>query len=250
MRHRTNSRILVLMVAVILTACTVALSQRALPNLDTEIAMGRETAREIEQRVRWIQDPVVTEYINRVSQTLVRNSDAVVPFTIRVVDSDEVNVMALPGGFLFVNKGLILATDNEAELAGVIAHEIAHVTARHAARQAQGGDLLRNGVPGIIVQQAASIGVPITFIAFNRGAETEADSLGLQYLAKAGYDPAAMVRSFQKLRASKVSNLFSTHTAGEERLAQVQQNIAANLPARTQAPVSPAEFDAVKARLR
>src|SRR6266851_5789144 len=99
---------------------------------EKEVRMGRELAAEVDRQAKFIDDPMITEYVNRVGQNIVLHSDAKVPFTIKVIDSDEVNAFALPGGFFYVNKGLVLAADNEAELAGVMAHETGHVAARHA----------------------------------------------------------------------------------------------------------------------
>ena len=233
------------------------------PGLESEIAMGRAAARELEQSVNLLNDPVVTEYVNRVGQNIVRNSDAKVPFTIKVIESDEINAVSLPGGFFYVNTGLIQAADEEAELAGVMAHEIAHVTARHAAEQQGKASffniismpaMLLGGLPGFILQQAASIGVPATFLAFNRKAEGEADFLGLQYMYAAGYDPGAAVSFFEKLQARetarrKVSGLFETHPQTEDRVAATKKNIELILPPKEQYLVTTSEFQDVKTRL-
>jgi hypothetical protein len=233
------------------------------PGLESEIAMGRSAARELEQSVNLLNDPVVNEYVNRVGQNIVRNSDAKVPFTIKVIESDEINAVSLPGGFFYVNTGLILAADDESELAGVMAHEIAHVTARHAAEMQGKASffniismpaMLLGGLPGFILQQAASIGVPATFLAFGRKAEGEADYLGLQYLYAAGYDPGAAVSFFEKLQAresarKKVSGLFETHPQTEDRVAETKKNIELILPPREQYLVTTSEFQKVKALL-
>src|SRR5712671_6548214 len=158
-------------------------------SLEKEIAMGKQMAQEVERQAKIIDDPVIAEYINRVGQNLVRNSDAKVPFTIKVVDTEVVNAFALPGGFFFVNSGLILKAHNEAELAGVMAHEIAHVAARHGTRQATRGTIINyaslplifmGGWAGYAIQEAASLAVPLGFLAFSRGFEKEADMLGLE----------------------------------------------------------------------
>jgi len=177
-------------------------------SLEKEIAMGKQYAQEIERQAKVIDDPVISEYVNRVGQNLVRNSDVKVPVTIKVLDAEEVNAMALPGGFFFVNSGLILKADNESELAGVMAHELAHIAARHGTRQASRGQIVNmasiplifmGGWTGYGIRQAASILVPVTFLKFSRGFEREADLLGLQYLYKAGYDPTSFVDFFEKI---------------------------------------------------
>jgi predicted Zn-dependent protease len=233
-------------------------------SLETEIRMGKEYSQQVEASVKLVQDPVVTEYVNRIGQNLVRNSDAKVPFTIKVIDSDEVNAFALPGGFFYVNSGLILAADEEAELAGVMAHEIAHVAARHATRQitrAQWANIgtipliFVGGGIGYAIRGAASLALPLTFLSFSRGFEAEADYLGLQYMYKTGYDPQAFISFFEKLQAKEkkkpgtLSRAFSTHPQTPDRIEKSQEEIGKILPARPQYLVSTSEFDDVKSRL-
>ncbi|MFY9559277.1 MAG: M48 family metallopeptidase [Terriglobales bacterium] len=233
-------------------------------SLETEIRMGKEYAQQVEASVKMVQDPVITEYVNRIGQNLVRNSDAQVPFTIKVIDSDEVNAFALPGGFFFVNSGLILAADEEAELAGVMAHEIAHVAARHATRQitrAQWANIgtipliFMGGGIGYAVRSAAGLALPMTFLSFSRGFEAEADFLGLQYMYKTGYDPQAFVSFFEKLQAKEkrkpgtLARAFATHPQTPDRIEKSQEEIGKILPARPQYVVSTSEFDDVKSRL-
>src|SRR5207302_2686005 len=232
--------------------------------IESEIRMGKEYAQQVEASVKLVQDPVVTEYVNRVGQNLVRNSDAQVPFTIKVIDSDEINAMALPGGFFYVNSGLILAADEEAELAGVMAHEIAHVAARHITRQMTRGNWANIGtIPlifvgggiGYAVRSAAGIGLPMTFVTFQRGFEAEADYLGLQYMYKTGYDPQAFISFFEKVQAQEkkkpgtLAKAFSTHPQTPDRISKSQEEISKILPARAEYTVTTSEFDLVKARL-
>ena len=233
-------------------------------SLETEIRMGKEYSQQVEASVKMVQDPIVTEYVNRIGQNLVRNSDAQVPFTIKVIDSDEVNAFALPGGFFYVNSGLILAADEEAELAGVMAHEIAHVAARHATKQMTRGNWANIGtIPlifvgggiGYAVRSAASLALPMTFLSFSRGFESEADFLGLQYMYKTGYDPQAFVSFFEKLQAKEkrkpgtLARAFATHPQTPDRIEKSQEEIGRILPARPQYVVSTSEFDDVKSRL-
>jgi predicted Zn-dependent protease len=231
-----------------------------------EIGTGKQYSVEIERSSHLVTDPVVVEYVNRVGQNLVKNSDAKVPFTIKVLDTDEINAMALPGGYFYVNSGLILACDSEDELAGVMAHEIAHVAAHHAAREMTKLNYMQIGsIPLMIftqgtwvgygIYEAAQLAVPLTFLQFSREYEAEADYLGIQYAYKAGYDPQGMVSIFEKLDALEkhkpgaLSRAFSDHPATPDRIANVETEIATILPAKVDYLVTTSEFDQVKARL-
>jgi len=231
---------------------------------DSEIRMGRQYAAEIEKSTKFITDPVITEYVNRIGQNLVKNSDAKVPFTIKVIDSDEINAMALPGGFFYVNSGLILNADEEAELAGVMAHEIAHVAAHHAARQmtranyAQLGTIpliFIGGWTGYGIYEAANIGIPLTFLHFSREFEAQADYLGVQYMYRAGYDPQAFISFFEKVQALEkrkpgaVAKAFADHPQTPDRIGHSQEEISHILPAKDEYTVTTSEFDDIKARL-
>lgn len=234
-------------------------------SLEEEIALGKSMAQQVEQQSRLIQDPVVTEYVNRLGQNLVRNSDAQVPFTIKVIDDPSWNAFALPGGFFFVNSGLILAADSEAEIAGAMAHEIAHVAARHGTRNASKAELANwlslpliflGGPIGFGARSAAGLLIPMKFLQFSRGAEREADYLGLQYMYKTGYDPEAFVGFFEKMQAREknrpgsLAKAFSTHPLTPERIDAAQDEIANVLPPRDEYVVTTGEFDRVHARLR
>jgi predicted Zn-dependent protease len=232
-------------------------------NLNKEVAMGRGLAAEVDRQGKFVDDPVVTEYVNRVGQNIALHSDAKIPFTIKVIDSDDVNAFALPGGFLYVNKGAILTADSEAELAGVMAHEIAHVAARHGVEQASKGVIaqyamipliLFSGGLGYLAYQAYQIGVPLAFLKFTRGAEEEADRLGAQYLWAAGYDPNYFLTFFEKLEKKEknkpgtLSKLFGTHPPTGSRITKVH-DLLARFPDREEYVITSSDFDRVKSRL-
>jgi predicted Zn-dependent protease len=236
-------------------------------SLQREIALGKQAAMEVEKTAKMINDPVVTEYVNRVGQNLVRNSDAKVPFTIKVIDSDEINAFALPGGFFYVNSGLILRADEEAELAGVMGHEIAHVAARHSTKTATKGEIMQlatiplillgpGGWAGYGIYEGLNVAMPLSYLKFDRNNEREADFLGLQYMYKAGYDPNAFVSFFEKIEAEErrrpgsIPKIFSTHPLTPDRVQKAQEEIATILPARDEYIVTTSEFDLVKSRLR
>src|SRR5215468_5009394 len=233
-------------------------------SLEKEIALGKQLAQEVERQGKIIDDPIIAEYVNRVGQNLVRNSDAKVPFTIKVLDSEEVNAFALPGGFFFVNSGLILKADNEAELAGVMAHEIAHVAARHGTRQATRGTIINyasiplifmGGWTGYAIRQGAGLAIPLGFLTFSRGFESEADMLGLQYLYKSGYDPTAFVDFFEKIQSLEkkkpgtLAKIFSSHPPTDSRIKSAQSEIQKILVSKPEYVVNTSEFNDVKGRL-
>lgn len=233
-------------------------------SIEKEIAMGKRMAQDVERHSKIVDDPVIAEYVNRVGQNLVRNSDAKVPFTIKLIDSADVNAFALPGGFFFVNSGLMLRAESESELAGVMAHEIAHVAARHGTRQATKGQLVQiasipllfiGGWTGYGIYQASSFLIPMTFLKFSRGMEAEADFLGVQYLYKAGYDPTSFIDFFEKMLADEkrrpgtMSKLFRSHPPHGSRIRKTQKNIDQLLPSKSEYVVNTSEFLQVKARL-
>ena len=235
-------------------------------SLDKQVQMGKQYSQQIETQVKLINDPVITEYVNRLGQNIVRNSDSQVPFTIKVIDDDTANAMALPGGFFYVNSGLILAADNEAEVAGVMAHEIAHVAACHIAREQSRMNLAQlASLPLIFVpmgagayyglQAATSLGVPAAFMKFSRGFEADADYLGIEYLYKAGYDPQAFTAFMEKVEAMEkkkpgfISKAFDSHPQTPDRVTKSQEEVATLLPPRDEYKVDSSEFQDVKARL-
>jgi predicted Zn-dependent protease len=233
-------------------------------SIEKEIALGKQMAQEVERQAKIVDDAVIAEYVNRIGQNLVRNSDAKVPFTIKVIDSEEINAFALPGGFFFVNTGILLNADNEAEMAGVMAHEIGHVAARHGTRQATRGQIAQigsivpliavGGMAGYGIYQAMGLVVPMGFLKFSRGFESEADMLGLEYMYKSGYDPGAFVDFFEKVQSQEkrkpgtMSKLFSSHPPTEDRIKHSQEIIQKYLKAKPEYVVSTSEFDDVKTR--
>ncbi|HET9743557.1 MAG TPA: M48 family metallopeptidase [Terriglobales bacterium] len=233
-------------------------------SIEHEVAMGKQYAQQVEQSAKLVTDPVVNEYINRIGQNIVRHSDAKVPFTIKVIDDDQINAFALPGGFFYINTGAILAADDESEVAGVMAHEIAHVAARHAMRQmtrAQWANfatiplIFIGGGIGYAAYEAAGIGIPLTFMKFSRGFEAQADYLGTQYLYASGYDPTAMVDFFEKIEATEkkkpgaLAKAFASHPATPDRVERTEEEIQKILPPKDEYVVTTSEFDQVKARL-
>ncbi len=234
-------------------------------SLEKQVAWGKQISHEVESQAKLINDPVISDYVNRVGQNIVRNSDAQVPFTIKVIDSDDVNAFALPGGFFYVNSGLILAADSEAELAGVMAHEIGHVAACHAARENSRANLMQvmslplaiaaRGWPGFGAYEGSQLAVPLVFLQFSRDFEAQADYLGVQYMYKAGYDPQEFISFFEKIQALQkkkpgtISKAFATHPQTLDRIERSQQEIRRILPPRPEYEVTTSEFDDVKARL-
>ena len=233
-------------------------------SIEKEIGLGKQMAQEVERQAKIVEDPIIAEYVNRVGQNLVRNSDAKVPFTIKVIDSEEINAFALPGGFFFVNTGILINADNEAEMAGVMSHEIAHVAARHGTRQASRAELVNYGsIPliflggwaGYAIRQGAGLAIPMGFLTFSRTFEAEADFLGLQYMYKAGYDPTAFVDFFEKVQSQEkrkpgtMSKVFSSHPPTDSRIKESQISIQKYLKAKPEYVVSTSEFNDVKGRV-
>ena len=234
-------------------------------SLEKEIALGRQMAQEVQRQAKLNTDPILTEFVNRVGQNLVRNSDARVPFTFQVIEAEDLNAFALPGGYIFVNTGLIVMAEEEDEFAGALAHEVAHVAARHMTRQATKSQIanmasiplsvLLGGWAGVVARQGAGAVIPMTFLSFSRHDESEADYLGLQYMYEAGYDPNGAINIFERLealsrrRSGKVSKLFSTHPMDADRIQKAKQEIQQILPARSEYVVSTSEYHDVRARL-
>ena len=251
-------------------------------SLQKERALGEAMAAAIDRRTKFVADPDVNDYVNRLGQKIVRNSDAEVPFIIKVIDSPDFNVFSLPGGFLYVDKGLIMEVDSEAELAGLMAHEIAHVAARHASRSATrryAWNMLSipliylGGPAGFGIKQLAGIGVPLTFKKFDRDAEIEADLLGIEYQYAAGYDPQAFLEALEKLQSKenqgrarmakvpvfnfvtkvplhgKIARAYASYPSTEERIHRVQIEISTLLPSRNDYILDTGEFQEVKAKL-
>ena len=233
-------------------------------SIEKEIALGQQLALEVEKQAKMVDDAIVGEYINRLGQNLVRNSDAKMPVTFKIIDDDSVNAFTLPGGHVFVNSGLIRVAETEAELAGAMAHEIGHVAARHITRQETRAQLanlattpliLLGGWTGYAVRQAAGVGIPMTFLSFSRAFEGEADLLGLEYMYKAGYDPTASIDIFERIQALEktkpglVAKIFSSHPMTLDRIRDAQKNINEILPNKPEYVVNTSEFNEMRGRM-
>jgi beta-barrel assembly-enhancing protease len=234
-------------------------------SIEKEMALGKQLAEEVGRQVKMLDDPIITEYVNRVGQNLVRSSDAKVPFTFQVIEDRVLNAFAFPGGFVFVNTGLLEMADDEDELAGAMAHEIAHVAARHMTRQMTKSQLanlmtlpaaiLLGGWTGYGARQAAGAGLPMMFLKFSRNDETEADYLGVQYMYAAGYDPNGAVSIFEKMESLErskpgaVARIFSTHPMDSSRIQKTQEEIDRILPAKPEYVVTTSEYRDIRERL-
>ncbi len=238
-------------------------------SMQHEIALGQSEAQQVIQNSKLITDPEVNEYINRIAQNLVRHSDAHVPFTVHVVQNSTINAFALPGGFFFVNSGLILASRAEDELAGAMAHEIGHVAARHATRNMTKDTLLQlatlpleiavggsmGGWGGVLAEQGANFALPYQFMRYSRAAEREADWLGTQYLWNTGYDPEGLIHEFQHIekleveRPGLMARAYASHPETPSRIAETQCEIARVLPPRPQYVVNTSDFHRIQHRL-
>jgi beta-barrel assembly-enhancing protease len=241
-------------------------AHRSMISQDKEIAIGRQYANEIDHSAKILTDSVINEYVNRVAQNVARNSDLAIPLTVKVIDAPEINAFTLPGGFIYLNSGTILAADEEDQIAGVLAHEIAHAAARHWASQVTKATIARYAMLPILfipmgygvysgIEAAYMNGVPLAFLHFNRSAESEADYLGLQYMYKAGYDPNSYVGFFGKVLEEErhvpgsVPKLFLDHPPTADRIVKSEEEIKEILPKRSQYLVSTSEFEDVKARM-
>ena len=242
-------------------------AHKSIISQEKEIAIGKQYATEIERQAKMLKDPVITEYVNRLSQNLARNSDLKIPLTVKVIDDPQINAFTLPGGFIYVNSGVLLAADEEDQIAGVIAHEIGHAAARHWASQMTKSMIAQYAmIPLMFIPMTAAVyygvveaylnGVPLAFLKFSRKDEAEADFLGLQYMYKAGYDPNAFVGFFGKVMDEErrapgtMSTVFASHPPTGDRIVASEEEIQKILPKREQYLVSTSEFDDIKARLQ
>src|ERR1700756_4076812 len=247
-----------------------------------EHQLGQNLAAAFDSSSRIVNDPVLNDYVNRLPQKILRNSDAEIPFTVRLIDSSEIpRAYGLPGGFLYVDSALIFAAESEAELAGVIAHEIAHVAARHATRALTRKDLFHvtgslsmlAGPVGIVLQDAGGVAGPLSVKKFSRDSEYEADLLGIEYAYTAGYDPQALLDALEKLHAievkrdatfaqipgyhmftklpfhGKIARSFASYPLTDERIQRLQSEISVFLPTRKDYVLDTDEFQQVKSLL-
>ena len=224
--------------------------------LEKEHELGRRLARDVEANSKLIVDPAIDEYVNRLGQRIVLHSDAQVPFTIKVIESNDINAFALPGGYLYVDSGLILAADNEAELAALMAHEVAHVAARHDSRMAR-----QKRIWTLMTYCSGPAGGPVKLAGYlwsmklRRRAEREADFLGLEYQYATGYDPLAFVEFFERLHREQnekdnfIAKALVTHPMTEDRIRRAEQELSTLLPPRDESVVDTSDFREVKSRL-
>jgi len=233
-------------------------------SIEKEMALGHQLAIEVEKQAKMVDDPIVGEYVNRLGQNLAQNSDAKMPVTFKIIESDSVNAFTLPGGHVFMNSGLIRVAETEAELAAAVAHEIAHVAARHITRQETRAQLVNlastpliflGGWTGYAIRQGAGFGIPLTFLSFSRAFEGEADLLGLEYMYKTGYDPTASIDIFERIESLEkhtpgtVAKVFSSHPMTAERIRMAQKNINEILPNKPEYVVNTSEFNEMRARV-
>jgi predicted Zn-dependent protease len=233
-------------------------------SIERELALGRQLSLEVERQAKLFDDPIVSEYVNRVVQNLARHSDVTFPVSIKIVESDQPNAFTLPGGHMFIDTGLIRLTESEAELAATLAHELGHVAARHATRQATQSTIaniatiplsILGGPAGMLARNAASIAMPMSFLKFSRVFETEADDLGLQYMYEAGYDPSGSVDIFERLESLErkkpgtIAQLFNTHPMTSDRIQKAQKNIQLQLPARDEYVINTSEYENMRSRM-
>ena len=235
-------------------------------SIEREIALGKQLAQEVQRQAKVVEDPLISEYVNRIGQNLVRNSDAKVPFTFQLIEGDSPNAFALPGGYIFVYTGLLKLAEEEDEMAAALAHEVAHVAARHMTKQATKSELINlasvpvsvilgGGIGGVAARQGANLGIPAVFLHFTRKDESEADFLGLQYMYAAGYDPNGAISIFEKLESLQKSKpgtlarVFSTHPMDADRIQKTEKEISRILPARDEYIVNTSEYRAIRERL-
>jgi predicted Zn-dependent protease len=202
-----------------------------------EMTIGRQASRRFERQIKLIKDADVSSFVDRIAQKVAMNSDVTVPVTIKVVDSGTVNALSFPGGFLYVTRGLIMTVNDEAEIAAVVAHEIAHVVARDGMKNSSYLGTGSGINPAAIPSQEGTDGlvefggylVPRKFVAPPR--ETDADRRGIPYLQKAGYDPHGLLAFLQKMQAMEktdpgnVWGLYQTHPPTADRIRLVEEQI-------------------------
>lgn len=246
-------------IALGISACSISQQQ--------EIELGQQYAAEINRQLPIVDDPVVNRYINLLGNEIARQGQRQIAYSFYVVNTDAVNAFALPGGFIYINRGLIERTANLAELAGVVAHEVAHVEERHGVEQLERMQranlglnlayILLGRAPGTLEQGAIQIGGAAVFASYSRGAEAEADALAVRLLVDAGINPTGLVTFFMKLleerqrRPSTLEQWFSTHPLTEDRIAAVRQDVN-RIPASTlnRLTVNTPQYEEMKSRLR
>jgi len=244
--HRRMNTLSALLVALIVSAGVASAQTNIKPGFNLfspqdDVQIGAQSAAEAEQQLPILRDPTVTAYVNRIGQRLAANAGGPgFQYQFKVVNSSDINAFALPGGYVYVNRGVLDQARNEGEVAGVLAHEISHVSLRHGTHQASKAYLAQAGI-GIlggllgghvgagaadVINAVGGLGLNALFLKYSRDLESQADVRGSQILAASGYSPADMISFFQTLESvdkSRKTSWLSDHPAPPDRIQRIQQ---------------------------
>jgi predicted Zn-dependent protease len=232
-------------------------------SIEREIALGKQLSTELERQVKLVDDPILSEYVNRIAQNIVRHSDVTIPVTVRIIESGDLNAFTLPGGHIYVNSAMLKLTESEAELAFVLAHEIGHVAARHATREATRSQLLQigqvplsifGGLNGAAIRELAEPASRLGFLKGARDFESQADRLGVDYLDRSGYDPTASIDMFERIEATErkrsgpLARLYQDHPVTQSRIEATQKHLAEIAGKRDEYLINTSEYEQMRPR--